>query len=115
MGSYLADIDGVTFPLRTRREFAVGEKVLVLLRPEDLKVYHPHDEDMEGPHLYGRIDETVYKGATVDLTITLDNGKKIQAAEFFNEDDEDINYDKGERVAVNWVAGWEVVLDDAGE
>ena len=115
LGSYLADIDGVTFPLRTRREFEVGEKVKVLLRPEDLKVYHPHDEDMEGPHLYGRINETVYKGATVDLTITLDNGKKIQAAEFFNEDDEDINYNSGERVAVSWVAGWEVVLNNEGE
>ncbi|MDR1125987.1 MAG: spermidine/putrescine ABC transporter ATP-binding protein PotA [Deltaproteobacteria bacterium] len=115
MGQYLADIDGVTFPLRTRREFAVGEKVLLLLRPEDLKVYRPHDEDLEGPHLYGRINETVYKGATVDLTITLTSGKKIQAAEFFNEDDADINYNRGERVAVNWVAGWEVVLDDAGE
>jgi spermidine/putrescine transport system ATP-binding protein len=113
--SYLATVEGATFPLRTRREFAVGEKVRVLLRPEDIKVYHIHEEGASGLFLQGRINESVYKGATVDVSITLDNGTKIQAAEFFNEDDADINYNTGERVSVSWVAGWEVVLDHAAE
>jgi spermidine/putrescine transport system ATP-binding protein len=108
--SYLAQVEGVTFPLRTRREFESGAEVRVLLRPEDLKVYHVNEEGLEGPRLWGRIDESVYKGATVDISITLDGGAKILAAEFFNEDDADINYNVGERVAVSWVAGWEVVL-----
>jgi spermidine/putrescine transport system ATP-binding protein len=112
---YIADVGGVAFPLRTRRSFSAGDKVMVLLRPEDLKIYLRHDKNLEGPQLYGRINECVYKGATVDLSITLDNGIKIQAAEFFNEDDADINYETGERVAVSWVAGWEVVLNYAGE
>lgn len=30
--------------------------------------------------------------------------------EFFNEDDAEISYNRGERVAVTWVDGWEVVL-----
>ena len=110
--TYLADVEGVRFPLRTRRKFAAGDKARVLLRPEDLKVYHIHEEDSHsGQYLLGRINESVYKGATVDISITLDSGKKIQAAEFFNEDDTDINYNAGERVTVSWVAGWEVVLD----
>ena len=114
--SYLANVEGVVFPLKTRRKFGVEEKVLVLLRPEDVKVYRvSEDEDLEGPRLHGRINYSVYKGATVDLSVTLDNGKVIQAAEFFNEDDADINYNAGERVVISWVAGWEVVLDNEGE
>ncbi|MDR2050440.1 MAG: spermidine/putrescine ABC transporter ATP-binding protein PotA [Deltaproteobacteria bacterium] len=113
--SYLAEVEGVVFPLRTRREFARGEKVRVLLRPEDIKIYHAHEVSAPSRFLQGRINESVYKGATVDVSITLDNGTKIQSAEFFNEDDADISYNAGERVSVSWVAGWEVVLDHAAE
>ncbi len=113
--TYQAVLESTAFSLRTRREFEPDDKVLVLLRPEDLKIYRLHDEELEGPHLLGRIEQSVYKGATVDLLITLESGKTLMAAEFFNEDDEEINYNPGERVAVSWVAGWEVVLDDEGE
>lgn len=114
--AYLADVYGTKFQLRSRREFSVGQEVRVLLRPEDLKVYHMREQDqLEGSRLYGRIDESVYKGATVDISITLDSGKKLQAAEFFNEDDEDINYNPGEKVSISWVEGWEVVLDDEAD
>jgi spermidine/putrescine transport system ATP-binding protein len=112
---YRADVGGVAFPLRTRRSFSEGDRVMVLLRPEDLKINLHTDKDLKDPQLHGQIDECTYKGATVDLSITLDNGIKIQAAEFFNEDDADISYAPGERVAVSWVAGWEVVLNYAGE
>lgn len=104
---------GTIFPLRNRREFSVGDKIKVLLRPEDLKVYLEYGETQNPPYLTGTINETIYKGATVDILLTLDNGKQLQAAEFFNEDDEDISYRPGERVTVSWVEGWEVVL--AGE
>ncbi len=108
--SLTADVEGVTHILRTRLEFEAGDVVKVLLRPEDLKVYLEQDRALDPPYFTGRIDETVYKGATVDILLTLDNGKKIQAAEYFNEDDADINYTPGERVTVSWVEGWEVVL-----
>lgn len=119
-GRYEVTIGGVTFHVHSKRSFAPGQAVKVLLRPEDLRITHLATETPEGPHLLGRIDETVYKGATVDLFITLDSadgvtqGKRLMAAEFFNEDDEDLNYSKGERVALSWVDGWEVVLDDGG-
>ncbi len=114
-GSLIADVEGVEYPLRTRREFAVGDPVKVLLRPEDLKVYLEQEKALTPPFFTGKIDETVYKGATVDILLTLDNGKRIQAAEFFNEDDAEISYHPGDRVAVNWVEGWEVVLGEEGE
>ena len=114
-GTYRAEVEGMAFPLRSRREFEVGEAVKVLLRPEDLIVYLERENQLKPPFFLGRIDETVYKGATVDIMLTLDNGKCLQAAEFFNEDDVDISYNPGDRVAVSWVEGWEVVLDEEGE
>ena len=118
---YMAEVEGVAFPVRSRHNFESGEAVKVLLRPEDLKVALPGGDDefsrdlMAGPHFMGRIEETVYKGATVDILIRLDSGRELMAAEFFNEDDEDINYTPGERVAVAWVDGWEVLLKEDEE
>lgn len=110
-GLYEAEIGGTRFPLRTPRVFSVGDAVNVLLRPEDIRIYAlDENERPNGPYLTGRIDETVYKGATVDITIALDNGETLSVAEFFNEDDAEINYNHGERIAVTWVDGWEVVL-----
>jgi spermidine/putrescine transport system ATP-binding protein len=113
--AYTANVEGQEFVLRSRREYKVGEEVKVLLRPEDLKVYLEQENALEPPFFRGQIVETVYKGATVDILLTLDNGKKLQAAEFFNEDDIDISYHPGDRVVVSWVEGWEVVLDAEGE
>jgi spermidine/putrescine transport system ATP-binding protein len=114
-GTYQAEVEGVPFILHSRREFAEGETVKVLLRPEDLKVYLEQEKAQQPPFFLGTINETVYKGATVDILRTLDNGKKLQAAEFFNEDDADITYRPGDRVSVTWVEGWEVVLNAEGE
>jgi spermidine/putrescine transport system ATP-binding protein len=114
-GTYSADVEGMVFTLHTRREYEEGESVKVLLRPEDLKVYLEQEKAQEPPFFLGTIDETVYKGATVDIVLTLDNGTRLQAAEFFNEDDVDISYHPGDRVSVTWVEGWEVVLDEEGE
>ena len=61
-GIYIADISGRRFTLRTSRPFVAGDRVNVLLRPEDIRVYAHDDERPEGPYLTGRIEETVYKG-----------------------------------------------------
>ena len=113
---YTAVVEGVEFTIRSRREFAAGDKVKVLLRPEDLKVYLAKEDAQKPPFFIGHIQETVYKGATVDIMLTLEtSGKMLQAAEFFNEDDVDISYSPGDKVTVTWVEGWEVVLDSEGE
>ena len=87
-----------------------GQRVKVLLRPEDMTV-----ERLESGHcpedvFPGRVEEMIYKGTTVELIIRLDNGQKILSLEFFNEDAEDIFYDTGERVCMSWFKGWEVIL-----
>ncbi len=108
-GLYDAEVEGVFFPLRTKRVFKPGDRVNVLLRPEDVRLLEPKDA-ADTPHFSGRIVDSVYKGATVAINIAMDNGKPLSAAEFFNEDDAEINYHSGERVAITWVNGWEVVL-----
>lgn len=108
---YEASVEGLPFTLHTKHEYEKGDTVEVLLRPEDLVVYLETDNALNPPYFKGTIDYTVYKGATVDIVLTLDNGKVLQAAEFFNEDDEVITYNKGDKVVVSWIEGWEVVLD----
>lgn len=58
----------------------------------------------------GSVQEIIYKGRTVDLVIKLESGKLISASEFFDEDDEQLDYELSESVWVEWFPGWEVVL-----
>jgi len=60
------------------------------------------------------VEETIYKGATYDVAIVLDNGRQIRATEFFNAEDATVYFRAGDRVAVSWIEGWEVVLPHEG-
>jgi len=89
---------------------APGDKLQVLLRPEDMRISEDIEEEMV--RLPGRIVERRYRGATLDTTIELDDGPIVQACEFFDEEDPDFDYSIGERVEVSWVRGWEALLPD---
>jgi spermidine/putrescine transport system ATP-binding protein len=99
-----------TVMAQTKKDFAPGSQVQLLLRPEDLRLAEEIGEDM--PVFHGAIIERSYRGSTLDTTIRLDDGPVIRACEFFDEDDPDFDYRVGERVKVSWVKGWEVVLPD---
>lgn len=99
-------------PLTSARPFAIGQKVKVLLRPEDLRISRPHEPEAQSAFFSGTISECTYKGATVDIAIRTDEGLDVLATEFFDEDAEKIDYRPGEAVALGWVKGWEVVLPD---
>ena len=116
-GTYRAIIEEQQMLLRTDKTFADGDPVHVLLRPEDFWMTVIDGKtavDRETPaphgHLCGRIDRTFYRGATYDLDITLDSGKKILVTEFFDEDSELVTYKVGDVVTISWLEGWEVVL-----
>lgn len=94
----------------TPKDFAPGQPVQLLLRPEDLRLTEEIEEST--PFFTGAIVERSYRGSTLDTTIHLDDGPIIRACEFFDEDDPDFDYRVGERVKVSWVKGWEVVLPD---
>jgi spermidine/putrescine transport system ATP-binding protein len=69
-----------------------------------------HQADAEG--LIGYIRERNYKGMTLESVVELENGKMVMVSEFFNEDDPDFDHSLDQKMVINWVESWEVVLAD---
>ena len=91
-----------------------GQRLNVLLRPEDLRVEEINDgNNIDG--LIGYVRERNYKGMTLESTVELENGKLVTVSEFFNEDDPDFDHSLNQKMAVNWVESWEVVLKDEND
>jgi spermidine/putrescine transport system ATP-binding protein len=108
-GSITVDVFGLKRTLR-RPDFPVREsqRLHVLLRPEDIRVLDPDDEN----GVAGKIVERNYKGSTLDSVIHLADGTEVLASEFFDEDDPAFDYRLGEPVKVSWVDGWEWLLPE---
>jgi spermidine/putrescine transport system ATP-binding protein len=106
---YEVKVEGLQWTLHAEHSFKVGDRVNVLLRPEDLRV-----EYIDDPHvsqvLTGTVIERNYKGKTLDSIIRLPSGAELIASEFFDEDDPSFDYSLNQSVAVKWVPGWEVVM-----
>jgi spermidine/putrescine transport system ATP-binding protein len=103
-------IEGMQRTCTNRKGFAKNDKVLVLLRPEDIRVYDNNEVD-DTRHMYrGTVEEVIYKGTTVDLMVRFESGTLLAATEFFDEDDDSLVYTIGEKVWLHWVSGWEVIL-----
>lgn len=110
------DIEGMqhTFNNRKRLPLQPNDKTLILVRPEDVRVYD-NNEVQDTSHMYrGTVEEVIYKGTTVDLMIRMESGKLLATAEFFDEDDDSLVYTIGEKVWLHWVNGWEVILPYEG-
>ena len=87
-----------------------GDKLQVLLRPEDLRLEEIKESENKG--IVGHVKERTYKGMTLDSVIELESGMRVMVSEFFNEDDPDVDHSLEQKVAVTWVESWEVVLAD---
>ncbi|GJM07562.1 MAG: spermidine/putrescine import ATP-binding protein PotA [marine bacterium B5-7] len=106
-------IEGIPLVFENRRQFKTGQAVKTLVRPEDLKVWDRTEVTDTSRMFPGIVEEVIYKGSTVDLVVRLhSNQKRLYATEFFDEDDENLDYHLGEQVWVEWYAGWEVILPD---
>jgi spermidine/putrescine transport system ATP-binding protein len=104
-------VQGVAYELPNHKGFKKGDKVHLLIRPEDTRVYHHSEVDDTSTMFPAVLNEVIYKGTTVDLILKLPDGKLLSATEFFDEDKgEDITYTLRESVWVNWPIGWEKVL-----
>ena len=95
---------------KTSRSFKIGEKIHVLVRPEDLRVWNQNEVNDTNDMFAGTVEEVTYKGTTVDLIVRLTNNMAVAATEFFDEDDDRLEYKIGEQVWVSWTPGWEVIL-----
>ncbi|MFZ5839827.1 MAG: spermidine/putrescine ABC transporter ATP-binding protein PotA, partial [Pseudomonadota bacterium] len=108
-----ADIEGVVSVVYYDDEAQAGDKLQVLLRPEDLRIEEIKESEEKG--IVGHVTERTYKGMTLDSVIELDSGMRVMVSEFFNEDDPDVDHSLGQKVAITWVESWEVVLNDNQE
>jgi spermidine/putrescine transport system ATP-binding protein len=111
-GMITVKIEGQQHAYKSPVPYAPQDKVCVLLRPEDIRVYDTNEVDDTTEMYSGTIEEVIYKGTTVDLMVKLDSGKIIHAMEFFDEEDDSLVYLQGEKVWIHWIAGWEVILPD---
>ncbi len=104
------NIQGKERVVKSSREFVVGQKAHVLVRPEDLRVWDSSEVDDTHDMFPGVVEEVIYKGTTVDLMVRLSNNQMVAATEFFDEDDDRLEYAIGEKVWTTWLSGWEVIL-----
>ncbi|MGY6451260.1 spermidine/putrescine ABC transporter ATP-binding protein PotA [Vibrio parahaemolyticus] len=108
-----AEIEGVESVVYYDQEAQPGDKLQVLLRPEDLRIEEIKESEEKG--IVGHVTERTYKGMTLDSVVQLDSGMRVMVSEFFNEDDPDVDHSLGQKVAITWVESWEVVLNDKQE
>ncbi len=106
------EIENRRYSLINKKGFLPQQLVHIVIRPEDIAVWGGAEltEQEMVEMLPGTVEQVIYKGPTVDLIVRLDSGKKILASEFFNEDDEKLDYHVAEKVWIDWIPGWEVIL-----
>lgn len=104
------NIQGKERIVKSSKNFTPGQKALVLVRPEDLRVWDHSEVDDTNDMFEGIVEEVIYKGTTVDLMVRLSNNQLVAATEFFDEDDDRLEYAIGEHVWTTWLSGWEVIL-----
>jgi spermidine/putrescine transport system ATP-binding protein len=116
--TFRALVEGVTVSLRSKRPLELGQPIHVLLRPEDFRLELEKDiaeskdlsDKFQQARLKGTVRRIFYHGATYDVEVTLESGRRVQVTEFFDEDSENLYFKPGDAVILGWHEGWEVVL-----
>ena len=106
-------IESTTLRCKNTGNYQPGDKAHLIVRPEDIRVWGVTEVTDTTGMLPGKIADIIYKGSTVDLKVKLPSGRIINASEFFDEDDDKLEYAHDETVWVHWVTGWEVLLPHA--
>lgn len=107
-----ANVEGRVCEIYTALNVKPDQHLKVLLRPEDILI-EELDENEQSKAIIGHISDRNYKGMTLESSVILDhNNMKVLVSEFFNEDDPHMDHSIGQKVALTWHEGWEVVLDD---
>jgi spermidine/putrescine transport system ATP-binding protein len=103
-------VEGKQFVVPNRRQFQEGQPLCIMVRPEDLQISKNTDLIDVQSAFEGVVEQVIYKGSTVDLYIRLKSNRLLAATQFFNEDDEELDFQLGGTVWASWIPGWEVVL-----
>ncbi|KTD20395.1 spermidine/putrescine ABC transporter, ATP-binding protein PotA [Legionella lansingensis] len=110
----LTEVEAIKLHCKNTNHYRAGQKLHLIVRPEDIRVWSLSEVDDTNEMIPGKIIDIVYKGSTVDLKVELASGKIINASEFFDEDDDKLEYSLNETVWVHWLMGWEVLLPHEG-
>lgn len=106
----ITHIESVPLLCRNHANFKIADRLHLIIRPEDIRVWSQNEVTDTTHMLPGQILDIIYKGSTVELNVQLPSGRIIHASEFFDEDDENLEYTLNEQVWVQWFTGWEVLL-----
>ena len=106
----ITQIESTTLRCKNTGNYQVGDNVHLIVRPEDIRVWGLTEISDTKGMLPGIIVDIIYKGSTVDVKVELTSGKIINASEFFDEDDDTLEYALNEPVWVHWPTGWDVLL-----
>lgn len=106
------EIENISFTLNTKKLLKPGQKINIIIRPEDLLTwdYSETTEAERQKMIPAKVEQVIYKGSTVELVLRTFNGKKLSATQFFDEDDADLDFRVGESVWVEWQTDWELIL-----
>lgn len=104
------EIESVPLECKNTRRYIKGDKLHLIVRPEDIRVWSLAEVEDSADMIPGKIVDIIYKGSTVELKVALNSGKVINASEFFDEDDDKLEYALNEPVWIHWLTGWEVLL-----
>ncbi len=106
----VTEINQTELHCKNTGNYKIGDKLHLVIRPEDIRVWGKNEITNTQNMLPGNIVDIIYKGSTVDLKVELSQGTVISASEFFDEDDDALEYTLQESVWVQWFTGWEVLL-----
>lgn len=110
-GFFRTEVESVAFHCKMNAHVQnVGQAMHLLIRPEDIRVWSRNEVSDTSHMIPGEIVEIIYKGSTVDVVVKLPSGKLINCSEFFDEDDDKLEYSINESVWVQWPPGWEVII-----
>lgn len=104
------EVEGKILSCKKECHYERHTPLYLVIRPEDVRVWKTDEIEDVQSMIPANIIDIVYKGSTVDLQVQLPSGKILFASEFFDEDDEDLEYSVQQKVWVHWLSGWEVLL-----
>lgn len=110
-GWMTVELEGIVFKIKNKKDYQINDRIHLLIRPEDLQVWSKNEVDQTQDMLPAVVEQVIYKGVTVDLILRLPSQHRMMATQFFNQEDDKLDFWRGESVWVQWYAGWEVVLD----
>ncbi|ARC53178.1 spermidine/putrescine ABC transporter ATP-binding protein PotA [Candidatus Riesia pediculischaeffi] len=104
--------EGLYYDIFTELSVRKGQKLKILLRPEDLKIEDTEDEGFSDEKLIGFIREINYRGMIIDTEVEIKNGKRIQVREISGKSEKEKNNLLNQKIEIKWKKNSEIIFFD---